>query len=154
MYTRIPDRKPHNPRSINIPENYGGNAFNASEPYNKAFGEPSQKPYILDTDAQKTEVREKDITPEISSAEPSDRFADMINVTDESENITPQKSELSQLIPFATPKLLKNHFPFGHGIGSEELLILGIMSLLFTSEDNSDTDGELIMLLALLLFAG
>jgi len=49
----------------------------------------------------------------------------------------------------------KNGFPFGHGIGGEELLILGMMLLVYLSgEERGDTDNELIVLLGLLLFAG
>ena len=61
-------------------------------------------------------------------------------------------SLFSSILP---PGALKNNFPFGHGIGSEELLIMGIMRMVYLSGNNDkDPDGELILLLAMLLFAG
>lgn len=47
--------------------------------------------------------------------------------------------------------IFKNNFPFGHGLGNEELLLLGIMLSIYMS---GEADGELMMLLCLLLFAG
>jgi hypothetical protein len=50
---------------------------------------------------------------------------------------------------------LEEHFPFGHGIGSEELLIMAMMLLVYLSgEDGQTPDNELLSLLGLLLFAG
>ncbi len=61
-------------------------------------------------------------------------------------------SLFSSILP---PGALKNNFPFGHGIGSEELLIMGIMLMVYLSGNNEkEPDGELILLLAMLLFAG
>lgn len=145
MYTRVPDKKSSKPLEFSIPENYAGNAFNGAARYNGIFDEPNNNPELI----------AKDILPEPSDIEPpSDSIDSVINTASQPKEISPPKNEISQFIPFATAKSLKNHFPFGHGIGSEELLILGIMTLLFTSEDDSSTDAELIMLLALLLFAG
>ncbi len=47
--------------------------------------------------------------------------------------------------------IFKNNFPFGHGLGSEELLILGVMLAIYAS---GEADGELMLLLGILLFAG
>ncbi len=61
-------------------------------------------------------------------------------------------SIFSSLFP---PTLMSSHFPFGHGIGEEEILILGMMLIVYMSGENGESpDGELIMLLAILLFAG
>ena len=50
---------------------------------------------------------------------------------------------------------LEEHFPFGHGIGSEEMLIMAMMLLVYLSgEDGQKPDNELLLLLGLLLFAG
>ena len=57
-------------------------------------------------------------------------------------------SLFSSLIPSG---IFKNNFPFGHGLGSEELLLLGIMLSIYMS---GEADGELMMLLCILLFAG
>ena len=47
--------------------------------------------------------------------------------------------------------VFKNNFPFGHGLGNEELLLLGIMLSIYMS---GEADGELMMLLCILLFSG
>ena len=57
-------------------------------------------------------------------------------------------SLFSSLLPDG---IFKNNFPFGHGLGSEELLLLGIMLSIYLS---GDADGELMMLLCILLFSG
>ena len=50
---------------------------------------------------------------------------------------------------------LEEHFPFGHGIRSEELLIMAMMLLVYLSgEEGQKSDNELLLLLGLLLFAG
>ena len=128
MYTRVPDRKISH-TEIKIPDNYSGSAFLNKDIYE----EVKESPAIPEKTAEAPPPQLNEITepppPKIDSRD---------------------KSILSSLFP---SKSLKNHFPFGHGIGSEELLILGIMSLIFFS-DEKEPDGELIMLLALLLFAG
>ena len=61
-------------------------------------------------------------------------------------------SLLSSLLPNFD---LSKHFPFGHGIGGEELLILAVMLIVFVSgNDRGEVDSELLLLLGLLLFAG
>ena len=131
MYTRVPDKKPsHN--TVKIPENYSGNAF-------------SQK---------SLEVTCESFSPPIETQKSPPALQSATNNTSTSDNSTQENSNERSLLPSLFPsKSLKNHFPFGHGIGSEEILILGIMSLIFFSDDK-EPDGELIMLLALLLFAG
>lgn len=63
-----------------------------------------------------------------------------------------KSSIFSSLFP---PTMLQSHFPFGHGLGTEELLILGMMLMVYMSgNERGETDNELILLLALLLFAG
>ena len=64
-----------------------------------------------------------------------------------------EKSSIFSLLMPPSSNLL--HFPFGHGIGSEELLILGIMLLIFLhGSECGEPDNEFLLLLALLLFAG
>ena len=131
MYTRVPDKKPsHN--TVKIPENYSGNAF-------------SQK---------SLEVTCESFSPPIETQKSPPALQSATNNTSTSDNSTQENSNERSLLPSLFPsKSLKNHFPFGHGIGSEELLILGVMSIIFFS-DQKEPDGELIMLLALLLFSG
>ena len=131
MYTRVPDKKPSH-STVKIPENYSGNAF-------------SQK---------SLDVTYESFSPPIETQKSPPALQSATNNTSTSDNSTQENSNERSLLPSLFPsKSLKNHFPFGHGIGSEELLILGIMSLIFFS-DEKEPDGELIMLLAILLFAG
>ena len=61
-------------------------------------------------------------------------------------------SIFSSLLPRGN---LSSHFPFGHGIGSEELLILAVMLMVFLSGNEcGEVDSEFLLLLGLLLFAG
>ncbi len=55
------------------------------------------------------------------------------------------------------PLLDGTHFPFGHGIGSEELLLLGLMYFLFREGGISGERGDLdetLLLLGILLLCG
>jgi hypothetical protein len=64
----------------------------------------------------------------------------------------PASSIFSSLLPRTD---LSRHFPFGHGIGSEELLILAVMLMVFLSgNEKGEVDSEFLLLLGLLLFAG
>ena len=64
----------------------------------------------------------------------------------------PASSIFSSLLPRSD---LSKHFPFGHGIGSEELLILAVMLMVFLSgNEKGEVDSEFLLLLGLLLFAG
>ena len=84
-------------------------------------------------------------TPRAAYAESADKDT----ATQASSHTT---SLLSSLIPKTS---FLGNFPFGHGIGGEELLILGIMLLVYLSGyEKGEIDGEFIILLALLLFAG
>lgn len=49
------------------------------------------------------------------------------------------------------------HFPFGHGIGTEELLLLGLIVFLLHEDDGKQNDSDLsmtVLLLGALLFLG
>ena len=48
------------------------------------------------------------------------------------------------------PINLASHFPFGHGLGFEELFLLGLILVLF----NNQADDQIIVLLIVLLFCG
>lgn len=62
----------------------------------------------------------------------------------------------------AAPNLLQsllsgNHFPFGHGLGYEELLLLGLMLFLMHEGEESDAEDDRtlpLLLLGALLFMG
>jgi hypothetical protein len=74
------------------------------------------------------------------------------NVTEQPKSEDKSNSIFSMLLP---PGSNSSRFPFGHGIGAEELLILGMMLLAFSNgSESGEVDNELILLLALLLFSG
>ena len=143
MYTRVPERKTSS-SVIKIPDNYSGNAFLGAGQYASIPEAPIAPPPM---ETAKETVEETPIIKNTESHENNPIQKDTLVATQKKAQ---SDSLLSSLFP---SKSLKNHFPFGHGIGSEEILILGIMSLIFFSDDK-EPDGELIMLLALLLFAG
>ena len=161
MYVR-----PQGDRGIKIPENYSGHAFRDQSPY----GDMPPPAHIPTSPTLK---RERVIVPHqaMSQATPMPTYdVQQENEVEEEYTIAeddPQKAEsdyeetsknggepksssiFASLLPTATSN--SSHFPFGHGIGGEELLILAIMLLVFLSEES---DQELLMLLGFLLFAG
>lgn len=157
MYVRRPDR---DPTPVKIPENYSGHAFREPRPYSdmppptrldtppsdRRIEEPQT--YIARVEAVETEPDEETIEPtfypvEEKESEPSES---------ETKEV-PKPSIFSSLLPSGIAS--SNHFPFGHGIGSEELLILAIMLLVYLSgEEQGKTDTEFLLMLGLLLFAG
>ena len=151
MYVRPPSSRSN---SVKIPENYSGNAFSRQPIY-------SEMPPPTRTQAARQEISqaEKPINLDIPPEETSDNFTlptynDLENTTAEPTEKTtaPTSSIFSSLLPRGA---LSTHFPFGHGIGSEELLILAVMLLVFLSgNETGEMDSEFILLLGLLLFAG
>ena len=72
---------------------------------------------------------------------------------DESESCKREKNQ-SGLPPILSqnflPLKLSEHFPFGHGLGFEELFLLGLILVLFKEQ----ADEQIIVLLIVLLFCG
>lgn len=135
MYSRSPSDRD----GIRIPENYSGNAFR-TDIYNETVNQ------------EETQEKTEDITPPIPPQFPVMVPNDEKQNPDFNEKANPpQKSIFSSLLP---SQATSSRFPFGHGIGSEELFILGIMLLVYTSNDNKPVDNELLMLLCILLFSG
>lgn len=157
MYSR-----PHGDR-IKIPENYSGHAFRDQSPYGDM-----PPPTHIPSSSPKREPREtpQSEPPRFPSPSAQENFEepqieDKISLSNPHvERQTPSdppKSEVPSSPPSIFSSLLPSamsgasHFPFGHGIGSEELLILAIMLLVSLSEEK---DQELLLLLGFLLFAG
>ena len=167
MYKRPSERST---QGIRIPENYGGNAF---RPANALFADPPKAPPpLVDgrtesfTKASFSEIpghdlppgRESDLPTDVITNEeerlaefpPTSIHTDVDQKTREEERKSGSKPLFSSLLP---SKLASStRFPFGHGIGSEELLILAMMLLVHLSGE--ETDNEFLLLLGLLLFAG
>lgn len=135
MYSRGPNER----ESIRIPNNYSGNAFRStytdmSPPAEEAEEELPQK------------HDDENILPVVCE-EPTHTHVPPNKGS--SHNGT---SIFSSLVPSLSAS---SNFPFGHGIGSEELFILGIMLLIYMSGDEGNPiDSELLLLLCILLFSG
>ena len=156
MYTRQPDSK----RSpMKIPENYSGHAFKAPSPYSD-MPPPTHLP-IPQSDWREdvTEGRSPSHTDDIidetgpveSTLHSENSESTMLDTAKKQDSRA--ASIFSSLLPSSI--LNGNHFPFGHGIGSEEILILAIMLLVYLSgEEKGEPDTEFLLMLGLLLFAG
>ena len=156
MYVRQPD--PERQR-VKIPENYSGHAFRDGSPYTDM--PPPARLDLLPSERGAPKSVEPELSgsiPELNTPEPPKKDLDEKNGAFDEK--TAQKSEkesknslFSSLLP--TNFASSEHFPFGHGIGSEEILILAMMMMVFLSDKNGgDPDHELLLLLGLLLFAG
>ena len=154
MYVRPPDPSRN---KIKIPENYSGHTFREPRAYSDmppplrvepsqnrphASEEPSDYP---NTPPNESEIRSTAVQEPTSGTENED-------VSVSAPTFTHQKSLFSSLLP---PISSSEHFPFGHGIGSEEILILALMLTVYLSgNEDGNIDHELLLLLGLLLFAG
>lgn len=156
MYVRQTDP---NRQRVKIPENYSGHAFRDTGPYGDMpppvrldLPHPERKPPPdRDVDATENYASEPaDIPPE-SRSEIKNEDVEVVATKKAEKDV--RSSPFSALLP--TSFASAEHFPFGHGIGSEEILILAMMLMVFLSDKNGEPpDHELLLLLGLLLFAG
>lgn len=148
-------RPPNNKNGMKIPENYSGNAFSRAPRF-------SDMPPPVKVQAIRSEFPPSDIPAEneteIESESPysdNDIFETPVSdAEDRRDTFTqaPDTSIFSSLLPKGN---LSSHFPFGHGIGSEELLILAVMLMVFLSGNEcGEVDSEFLLMLGLLLFSG
>lgn len=158
---------------VKLPENYSGNAFDRSGIYNDmpppARQSPSSMshtptdsdlpPQELNAPSSKlesdTDSRHLSEDTNIVSEDDGDHYSDVNDrfIRTSAEGVPSDRGSIfSSLLPLSSQA---NHFPFGHGIGGEELLILGTMLLIYLSGNESgNVDNEFILLLGLLLLAG
>ena len=168
MYVRPPN---NTSERLKVPENYRGNAFGASGEYTD-MPSPVRLPRA-EYDLPPEEFRESNslrTDNAVSQRDPAFSQYDN-NASNAEKSLSPpaDRSVIAHTPRSATddpasPSLLSAllhqtnssaHFPFGHGIGTEELLILGIMLLVFTHGSKlGEYDNTFILLLALLLFSG
>lgn len=146
MYSRYQNRPE---RPVQLPENYSGIAFSRkSEPdVAKRSTEsirqttaPPKSPYPARLPSPVPPPLPEPIQEELPEEAPQ-------------QPPPPVPSPVPSALPHAVEGLLgnfKNSFPFGHGMGSEELLLIGLILLL--SQNGEDRD--MILWLALLLFSG
>lgn len=164
---------------VKIPENYSGHAFRDQSPFGdmpppthidnpvrreRSNGQATddRPPYHSPSPPPQDDREDPldDAFPDYSTHE-SDlyhgnederpRVSDSETSKKDAEN-SQKTSIFSSLLPSSTSGA--RHFPFGHGIGSEEILILAIMLLVYLSGDGDEPDNELLLLLGFLLFAG
>lgn len=151
MYVRQPDSR----RSqVKIPENYSGHAFKSASPYSD-MPPPTHLPAPpVDRREEEMELPYREIENSDIEAEPVLQEATEETVTEEPQKETDKTASIfSALLPSSI--IGGNHFPFGHGLGSEEILILAIMLLVYLSgEEKGKPDTEFLLMLGLLLFAG
>lgn len=134
---------------IKIPEHYSGCAF--STPKSTPVP-PKRSSALLEVGKPSPTVSSvpplKPVT--VPAEEPKEETT--VSETEESKPIDPDKEKaVAVSSPFSS--LFGNigsAFPFSHGIGFEELLILGLIILLSRNEEESDV----VLLLGLLLFCG
>ena len=149
MYVRPPSPQSH---TVKLPENYSGNAF-TRQPIYTQMPPPVRAQPARQESVPQDRIREPDTPPADMHVENSAPIYDDLpqKITEETSRES-ASSIFSSLLPKAN---LSSHFPFGHGIGSEELLIIAVMLLVFLSGNESgEVDSEFILLLGLLLFAG
>lgn len=164
---------------VRVPENYSGNAFSSLR--QNPMPPPARKPppqSDIPPSAFEIEKDERDISPEARYVPPQTDGLSTVEETvqhnddtdeeqanesaletavmsrPESQRDERKKNDLfSSILPAGFT--LTDKFPFGHGIGSEEILILAIMLMVYLSGlEKGETDNEFILLLGFLLFAG
>lgn len=140
-------------KPIQIPEHYSGVAFSAS----KRTAPPSAKPTPTFLDVATPTPPPLEIPPEPREEIPSvvRDVPVLAPVSEKNEHIREKTQVAASLSPIVSPLSslfgsIGHAFPFSHGIGFEELLILGLILLL----SRNDGEPDVILLLGLLLFCG
>ena len=154
MYSRYQNR-PSTP--IQLPENYSGVAFSERMPpksektaaHTLEIAKPSPPP--TEQPPQET-ISAK---PPKTETPPSPTASDEEHASAQAETHNQERESVaaSGMIPKPFDGLfghMGNTFPFSHGLGFEELLIIGLIILLSRNEEGSD----MVLWLALLLFCG
>ena len=139
MYSRFSAKDSQAP--IQIPEHYSGCAFSATDGRTEKAPLKSAPPLL--------EVARPSPDPTHVQESPP-RNDPPTGVPQESSHTTPSAHDVP-VSSSKAPRLLGNlglAFPFSHGVGFEELLLLGLIFLLA----QGDADSSTVLLLALLLF--
>ena len=136
MYSRFQNRSDE---GIRIPEHYSGCAFSPTPPPPDRKREEPVKPRPRPVAATKPSP-----PPPLKNPPPALLLPPCEERT-KKEDETPAISLIEK--PF---EKLGKAFPFSHGIGFDELLLLGLIILL----SQSGRDSDMVLWLALLLFCG
>ena len=133
---RVPPREPsYRPHHLRVPSNYSGNAFRGEETVEPMSAE-SAHPHFEDL-------------PRVSNLPAT--------VPIEPPAEAPREEPSPDVVPALTGERSLfdgTHFPFGHGLGYEELLLLGLMVLLIKEGDGEGDTYETLLLLGVLLLCG
>jgi hypothetical protein len=157
LYSRYHNRTDE---PLRIPENYSGYAFSGGSarqeipPRQIDVAKPTPAPQKsnqnpVPTSDRATETPPKDDARAECPKTPSEAMkapCEHLHQKDEK----PQEEKPTSLSEPLLPRLGGAGFPFGHGIGFDEMLLLGLIVLLHGSEQGSDV----ILWLILLLFMG
>ena len=141
MYSRIPSTPPvgsrpasgNRPRGVYVPPNYGGTALGQEPGPTPSFGDLPQVSNL----------------PRPADDPPSTPLSN--------EESTEESPSLPAAVPQSANHLWEgSHFPFGHGLGYEELFLLGL--LLFLRKESETCEGDdltlTLLLVGALLFCG
>lgn len=140
MYSRFSGKQE---RVVQLPEHYSGWAFDqAAEKRNES---PQKKPPL-----QGPEIAKPTPPPHREATAPVTAPTEHEEALSSSAAPATIESEDGQSIPTGLFGGLGKTFPFSHGIGFEELLLLGLILLLARDEEDRDT----VLWLGLLLFCG
>ncbi len=150
MYSRY-DNRPQRP--IKLPENYSGVAFSERKGASIPDAPIAARPIDVakpSPPAEKPTLQEKPLPHAPISAQP--KISNPPDEPSEKETAAEKPSE-KETLPTALPILFPNtlgHSILPHGIGFEELLLIGLIILL----SHGEGDRNIILWLALLLFCG
>ncbi len=144
MYSRSKDRPDY---TIQPPRHYSGWAFpppstrSAPPPSDEPLASPSPAPLPLPTPTLPPVQEEKKEAKETQEEEKRDTPVSLPKPPPPPAFLQPFQSLFGNI---------GNAFPFAHGLGFDEILILGLMILLA----QNDHDPDILLLLGLLLFCG
>lgn len=155
VYDASHRREPGYHQAVYVPLNYAGTAIGSPPPDGVApatGGVALPTPPELPNEkgmAEAVPLREADEPEEALRTRSSEKSAEETGAPPTADRPKGQGSLLSGL-------LSGQHFPFGHGLGYEELLILGLILFLLREGDGSEDDdlSVTLLLLGALLFCG
>ncbi|MBQ9781344.1 MAG: hypothetical protein IJW00_10450 [Clostridia bacterium] len=141
-YSRMGSREPSYRQSVRIPPNYSG----------IAIGDPPPDGVSPATDG--VVLSEPPLAAEHMGTEKNEMALQQPLTTEENPTkaVAPTDTE-----PTGVKSFLAQGFPFGHGLGYEELLLLGLILFLLHEGDEKEDEGDLsltLLLLGALLFFG
>ena len=149
MYSRFSGQSNMPEKSFQIPEHYSGCVFSQGVKVPDSPRQEKQPTPAFFEVAKPTpppEKTEPDAEPGVPTQKP----------TTHAESVEAAVKHLERPHPSAASPFsslfgsLGSAFPFSHGLGFEELLILGLIIMLSRNENESD----IVLLLGLLLFCG